>query len=109
MREGKTMKKKYAAMILALPALTILALVCAMLYLGFEVKNLSDYLWIMPLIFVCHTIIGIPAIVWLFFGLAGYTAGAWLLLTSVQRYDGVTQGDIVYLTVLREYASVTVP
>ena len=79
------MKKKYAAMILALPTLAILALVCVTLCFGILDEGLATYLDCVLLLLVCHTIAGIPAIVWLFLGLAGYTAGAWLLLTARSR------------------------
>ena len=79
------MKKKYAAMILVLPALAVVTFIGAILCLGFEAGSIGEYLEGVLFLLVYHTIAGISAIVWLFLGVAGFTAGAWLLLTARSR------------------------
>ncbi|MCL2104397.1 MAG: hypothetical protein FWH21_04990 [Kiritimatiellaeota bacterium] len=72
------MKKKYTAMILALPTLAVLVLGYFTLVLG-------------EIFLFCVTLVGIPAYAWILLGVAGYGTGVWLLLTS-QLCSQITLG-----------------
>ena len=88
------MRKRYAAMILALPTLVLMALTCVTLYIGSWAEHPVDALDIVLLMLVCHTIGGISAYIWLLVGIVGFAVGAWLLLTSRSR-DWLSLGAIL--------------
>jgi ABC-type proline/glycine betaine transport system permease subunit len=80
MREENTMKKRYAAMILTLPTLAVLAL--SVFVLGFQ-----GY-------FAGELIVGIPLYVWYLLGVAGYSVG-WRVLLISQSCGRIALGVVL--------------
>ena len=78
------LKKKYAAMVLALPTLAMLGFIGYTLPATFEVGSLWMYL-IGILFFPFFFIVGIPAYVWVPLSFVGFGTGTWLLLASRSR------------------------
>lgn len=88
------MKTKYAIMILALPALSVLALLLWSLgyplfaCLSEDFPSLMEYVHWLVFLHGCIFLFGLPAYVWIPVAFTSFGIGAWLLLSTRSRNRG---------------------